>query len=344
MMGRRSRIVAVVVIVVGLAAVAAYTYDSSQKGKIAEGVAVAGLDVGGMSTGEAESALRRQLVAPRRHSLTVTYQGRSWSLSAGQLKVRVDVSRAVRRAVAAGQGGGLPGRLVREVTGGEVDDSIAADVEYSHPAINAFVRRIAADLDREPVDASVEPGADSLKIVAAKPGRKLRDNRLTSELEGAVERGGGDAVAAVVHGTAPEVTAGELGSRYPSYLTLDRATFTLRLWKDLKPAETFTVAVGREGLETPEGLYAIEVMEENPVWHVPESAWAGALAGKTIQPGPADPIKARWMGFYEGAGIHGTEEVESLGSAASHGCVRMSIADVKRLYDQVEVGTPIYVG
>ena len=50
------------------------------------------------------------------------------------------------------------------------------------------------------------------------------------------------------------------------------------------------------------------------------------------------------MGIFEGAGIHGTEETESLGRAASHGCVRMAIPDVIELYDQVEVGTPIYIG
>ena len=136
----------------------------------------------------------------------------------------------------------------------------------------------------------------------------------------------------------------EVASAYPSYLTLDRSTFTLRLWKHLKLAKTYTVAVGQEGLETPEGLYHIEEKQVNPSWHVPDSAWAGSLAGQVIPPGPEDPIKARWMAIFEGAGIHGTEEVESLGSAASHGCVRMSIPDVIELYPQVEVGTPIYIG
>jgi lipoprotein-anchoring transpeptidase ErfK/SrfK len=50
------------------------------------------------------------------------------------------------------------------------------------------------------------------------------------------------------------------------------------------------------------------------------------------------------MGIYNGAGIHGTTDVGSLGSAASHGCVRMSIPDVEDLYDRVDVGTPVYVG
>ena len=34
----------------------------------------------------------------------------------------------------------------------------------------------------------------------------------------------------------------------------------------------------------------------------------------------------------------------SLGSAASHGCVRMAVADVIDLYDRVDVGTPVFIG
>ena len=46
----------------------------------------------------------------------------------------------------------------------------------------------------------------------------------------------------------------------------------------------------------------------DPSWHVPNSAWAGSLAGQVIPPGPADPLKARWIGIFDGAGIHGTDE------------------------------------
>ena len=49
------------------------------------------------------------------------------------------------------------------------------------------------------------------------------------------------------------------------------------------------------------------------------------------------------MGFYDGAGIHGTDALNSLGTAASHGCVRMAIQDVIELYDRVDVGTLIHV-
>ena len=83
----------------------------------------------------------------------------------------------------------------------------------------------------------------------------------------------------------------------------------------------------------------------NAAWTVPNSAWAGDMAGQVVPGGtPENPLKARWMGIFAGAGIHGTDQVGSLGSAASHGCVRMAIPDVIELYDQVEVKTPIYIG
>jgi len=345
-MGRKTQIAtALGVLVVLLGAVAAYAYDNSQKDKIADGVTIGGVDVGGLDATQAKRAVRNQLLAPLRHSIRISFDGRSWKLPGESLKVSADLDNAVADALADSREGGLPGRLVRYVTGGSVDKRVSADIVYSQPAVNRFVRRVAVAVDREAQDAAVNSTGDSLEVVAGKNGRKLRDRLLTRELGAAVLNANArHTIVAQVHSTKPKVTRSEVASQYPSYLTLDRATFTLRLWKHLKLAKAYTVAVGQEGLETPAGLYHIQEKQENPSWHVPNSAWAGSLAGQVIPPGPEDPIKARWLGIFEGAGIHGTEELESLGSAASHGCVRMSIPDVIELYPQVEVGTPIYIG
>lgn len=345
-MGRKTKIaIATALALLLLGAVAAYAYDSSQSDTIAEGVTIGGVEVGGMDAVQAERAVRRQLLAPLRHSLRVGYDGESWRLSGEKLKVHADLETAVEEALDVSRDGGLPTRVVRYVTGSGVDESVPAAVTYSQPAVNRFVRRVAEEIDREPQDATVAASGASLEIVPAEHGRKLRDNLLTRQLNAAVLNADADhTIAARTHSVKPEVTADEVAEEYPTYLTLERSTYTLRFWKNLKLARTYTVAVGQEGLETPEGLYAIQDKQENPTWNVPESDWAGSLAGQSIPPGPSNPLKARWMGIYEGAGIHGTEETSSLGTAASHGCVRMSIPDVEELYDLVEVGTPIYIG
>jgi lipoprotein-anchoring transpeptidase ErfK/SrfK len=345
-MGRKSRIatIAVAALLV-VAVIGAYAYDTSQKEKIAEGVTVAGVDVGGLDEAEATALVRSELLKPLKGSLEVSFREETWTLPGEELKVRADVEQAVAEAVAESQDGGLPGRLVRYVTGGKVEESIPAAVKYSKPALNRFVREVAEGVNREPRDASVAASGSGLEVVPGEDGRKLRDNLLTEDLEKAVLNGDSHrTVVAYAHSTEPEVTTKEVSSEYPSYLTLDRANYTLRLWEDLKLAKTYTVAVGQIGLETPAGLYSIQDKQVEPSWYVPDSDWAGDLAGQVIPPGSSNPLKARWMGIYEGAGIHGTEDTGSLGSAASHGCVRMAVPDVEELYDRVEVGTPIYIG
>jgi lipoprotein-anchoring transpeptidase ErfK/SrfK len=150
-------------------------------------------------------------------------------------------------------------------------------------------------------------------------------------------------VKAPVQVTKAKVTTRELAAKYPRVIAINRSAFRLTLYKHLKVEKSYTIAVGRQGLETPAGRYDIQDKQVNPSWHVPNSAWAGSLAGQVIPPGPADPIKARWMGIAGGAGIHGTDEVGSLGSAASHGCIRMAIPDVEDLFDRVNVGDPVFI-
>ena len=108
------------------------------------------------------------------------------------------------------------------------------------------------------------------------------------------------------------------------------------------------MAVGAVGLETPAGTYHIQNKAVDPAWTMPNSSWVPEDKRGTVVPGgtPQNPLKARWLGIFNGAGIHGIDPSEygSIGHAASHGCVRMRIPDVIALYPQVPVGAPIYIG
>ena len=241
--------------------------------------------------------------------------------------------------------GGLPTRVWRYATGEELNESIEPTVSYDEGEIDKFIEIIAGDVEQEPVDASIEPGPATLNVVAGQTGRTLEAEELRAQVEKAVESRGSRTIAAQVEEVQPEVTKEEVAGEYPTYLTVDRSSFQLRLWENLELSKTYTVAIGAAGFDTPVGVYNIQNMAVDPAWNVPDSDWAGDLAG-TVVPGgsPENPLKARWMGIFDGAGIHGTDDVGSLGTAASHGCVRMAVPDVIELYDQVDVGTPIYIG
>ena len=73
----------------------------------------------------------------------------------------------------------------------------------------------------------------------------------------------------------------------------------------------------------------------------PSSPWAAGLG--PIPPGPGNPLGTRWIGTSApGIGIHGTHAPSTVGTAASHGCIRMYMSDVEWLFERVRVGTPVF--
>ena len=142
----------------------------------------------------------------------------------------------------------------------------------------------------------------------------------------------------------PAINANDLAKRYGTIITIDRSNFRLRLFKRLKFSKSYGIAVGSAGYDTPTGLKAITNKQVNPAWSAPDKPWAGLYRGRTVPGGsPENPLKARWLGIANGVGIHGTGDPGSIGSRASHGCIRMRVPDVIDLYPRVPVGTPVLI-
>ena len=336
-------LVAVLLLVLVGGAVAAFAYDSSRDDVIAKGVTIAGVDVGGMTTAEANVVVARELKEPLEQPIRVRRGQTHFTLSAEDAGVKADVGGMVDEALEASREGSIFSRVARDLTGGEEDAQVPPRVTYSSSAVSDLVKRVRAKLNRPARDATVD--FPSLEKVKEQKGRRVRAAQLEQRIAQALTVPGVDrTVRAPVRIIKPKVTQAQLADKYPVLLIADRYNFKLRLYKNLNLQKEYTVAVGAVGFDTPAGLYHIQNKAVDPAWHVPNSDWAGDLAG-TIVPGgtPENPLKARWLGIFDGAGIHGTDETYSLGSAASHGCIRMAIPDVIELYDQVPVGAPIYI-
>jgi L,D-transpeptidase YbiS len=98
---------------------------------------------------------------------------------------------------------------------------------------------------------------------------------------------------------------------------------------------------------TPRGEFRIQGKIENKVWIKPD--WAFTEAGQPIPP-PDDPSRRveGELGRYaldlgDGYLIHGTKNEKALGSAVSHGCVRLGAPDLEKLYQTVPIGTKAYI-
>lgn len=100
------------------------------------------------------------------------------------------------------------------------------------------------------------------------------------------------------------------------------------------------MAIGKKGWETPTGNYQVIQMIQNPSWQHP---WTDEI----VPAGLNNPLGERWIGFWTDGknyiGFHGTPTESLIGQAVSHGCVRMRNRDIKALFEQVKMGTPVIV-
>jgi lipoprotein-anchoring transpeptidase ErfK/SrfK len=260
------------------------------------------------------------------------------------------VDGSVDRALAASRTGNVLSRTWRELRGGTVRANVQADVTYDARAIRKLADRVAKTIDKPAKDATLDLAGGNVNPQPSRDGIAVRTAWLRSKvrrtmLSTAPTR---ETVHLRTRVVKPGVSTEQLAAKYPAVLVVNRSAFTLTLYKHLKRAKTYPIAVGMVGLETPAGVYHIQNKAVDPAWTMPNSDWVAPKdRGKVVPGGTAEnPLKARWLGIFAGAGIHGIDPSEygTIGHAASHGCVRMRIPDVVELYPQVPVGAPIYIG
>ncbi len=305
---------------------------------------MAGVDLGGLTKAEARTKIEQQVAAPLEKPVTVTSGKQRFTLSAKDAGLNADVDAMVDEAVDASREGSIFTRSWRDLTGGEENTAIAPRVTYSKAAANKLVARVAEKVDQPAKDAKLE--FPSLAKVDSQDGR-AGERREAARHRGHGDdrprppRGGGAGRAHQAQGHArpagqevPDAAGGGPG-RVPAQ-ALQGPEAEEELQHRRRPG----------GPRDPRGpVRDPEQGRERRLDGAQQRRGRATMAGQVIPGGsPENPLKARWMGIFAGAGIHGTDQTGSLGSAASHGCVRMAIPDVIELYDQVPVKTPIYIG
>jgi lipoprotein-anchoring transpeptidase ErfK/SrfK len=302
--------------------------------RIAAGVSAAGTDVSGLTLPEAASRLYEAHGFTVGKPLSTHVAGRKFAVSPADLGFVYDVNKTARRAYNAG----------RAPHTGPVD--VALFTRYDAKKVRAYADKVASTIKRNPRDARVDIGLRRIGKVASRDGRTIDAKALAAAIGAAL----GDPKANRIQTpklkvVRPKVTTAGLARAYGTIVTIDRGNFKLRLFKGLKLSKTYGIAVGMPAYPTPTGRYSIANKAVNPAWTAPNSPWAGAYANEVVPGGSAEnPLKARWLGIVNGVGIHGTGAPGSIGSRASHGCIRMTVPDVIDLYPRVPVGTPVLIG
>jgi len=303
--------------------------------RIAAGITAAGTDVSGLTIDEAAARLQ-EIHGARLESGLVTVQAAdiTWKFKTATAAVQFDELQSARRAFFAGRDGRpRPADVPLAVT-------------YTKGPVEKFAAGIDKRLRRPARNSELRISLRRVRVTHSKTGRDINQRALAKNIAATLTN---PSLTRVLHPklltVKPTMNADKLRRSASTVITIDQKNFKLRLFKHLKVVKTYGVAVGQPQFPTPRGRFAIQSKQVNPVWSVPNSPWAGELAGTTVTGGSAsNPLKARWMGVSGSVGIHGTGEGGSIGTRASHGCIRMHVADVIALYQRVPLGTPVLIG
>jgi lipoprotein-anchoring transpeptidase ErfK/SrfK len=336
---RRPLTCVLAIAVAAVAAAPAAAQEPTTEPVIPPGAKAGGTDVGGLTLSQAAAKLDATFAAPLAQDIQVRLAGKRFTLTSKDLGFTFDALRSARRANVAARAAqpGPDGTVA-------VDVPLAAAVTRSKLA--AHVARIDAATTKPARDASVRVTLRHMRVRKAKDGASASAAKLARQITAsAIDPLAPRILRATRDVVHPKVRVSDLGrGRYATVITIDQSNFRLRLFKRLKLSKSYGVAVGQPGYPTPNGLFSIANKAVNPTWTAPDRPWAGAYRNESVPGGSSEnPLKARWMGIVNGVGIHGTGDPGSIGSRASHGCIRMTVPDVIDLYPRVPVGTPVLI-
>jgi len=286
---------------------------------IQPGVTIGGLLVGGLTGGEARRIVERRFGK----AVTIVAPNRTLRVVPRDLGATAFVGKAVKSAVG-----------VRSAA-----FAVPLRVDISKGRLARFLAEVGRVTDREAVEAELR--LRNFEPVARKsaPGRRLMQTVALQKLTLALRKHERAAYTLPYQVLEPAVTEDDLGE----VIVIKRDSRTLLYFKGLRLKRTFRIATGQASYPTPIGEYEIINMQRYPTWYPPEgSDWAKDAV--PIPPGPGNPLGTRWMGISAPyVGIHGTPDAASIGYSASHGCIRMLIPQVEWLFEQVDVGTPVFI-
>ncbi|MGE0028174.1 MAG: L,D-transpeptidase family protein [Thermoleophilia bacterium] len=293
--------------------------------QVAPGVSIAGIQVGGQSAADARQNVIDNHVVPRRAPLAVTFRGRNLKVEPVKAGYVADVDYAVKVALIYGR--------QRPVPAEGVDVPLKEKVNLKKLRAILALRATSNDLPAQDAAVSLK----GVTPVFRKPriGLAIDIPKATTQIAAAIVARDRASYALPSHRVIPSRTS------VGAIVVIDRGNFRLTWYKGKKKL-SFPVAVGQPAYPTPTGNFSVIQKQVDPTWFPPSSPWAAGLG--PVPPGVNNPLGTRWIGTSApGIGMHGTPMSGSIGTRASHGCIRMYISDVEKLYPLVEIGTPVYI-
>jgi lipoprotein-anchoring transpeptidase ErfK/SrfK len=317
--------------------------DYASRQVVPVGVTVAGTDLSGLSAADAQTAIEQAVADPLARPVTVYADGRTFQFDPKDA-VTVDIQAMIDEALAPRRQASYVDRLAHAVSGAPMTTEVEPVYAVDDAVVATWLGSVKAQIDKPAVNASITVAGSKVKLRKSEEGRTLDLAEATKVIDGAFAAdqalaAGDRSVTLPVETTKPKINEKKLGKT----IVVDLSERRIRLYNGVKQEVTYRCAIGSPAFPTPQGKFKIVAKRYRPTWINPGSGWAASMP-RSIPPGPGNPLGTRAMNLSaSGIRFHGTSKVWSIGTAASHGCMRMRMPDIEDFYDRVKIGTPVYI-
>lgn len=319
--------------------------DYQGRGLVSKGVTVAGQDLSGMTETQARAVIEDAVSTPMLRPVTVMGDQKTWTLDPQGI-VRIDVDAMVASAYSPRRTATLLNRLNSQLTSELLPADIKAAYAVDSDAISTWVAQTATQINRKPVNAVRTLKKYKFKITPSVPGARL-------DQTGAIEAISRTLTAeAALSSASREVSlpvasikAKVVESSFKTAIIVSLSRTRIYLFKGDKLIKSYLCAPGQSAFPTPTGDFVIQSKQRYAAWYNPGSAWAASMPA-VIPGGPGNPMGTTKIGInYSGVFMHGVPpgEYGSIGTHASHGCMRMMPDSVLDLYGRVKIGNPVFI-
>lgn len=339
-------VAATIMFLVTATAAWAVVNDYQVRNVVPKGVTVAGQNLGGMTEAQARKTIENAVSAPMMRSLTVAGDKKTWTLDPKGV-VSIDEEAMLDDAYSTLRAASLVTRVNSQVRGTPLPHDVKPVYSVDTSAIASWVASAATQVDRKPIDATrkVVPGY-KFKIKKEAYGAKVNQSTavkwIASALSAEAALSASDRSATLpVRPLKPKV----VHTSFKSAIIVSLPRCRIYLYRGAKLVKSYPCAPGRPAYPTPTGDFKIQSKQMNAPWINPGSAWAAGMPAR-IPGGPGNPMGDCKIGInYPGVFMHAIPpgEFGSIGTHASHACMRMFPSDAHDLYRRVNIGDPVFI-
>ena len=328
-----------------VASVAAIVSDYAALDTVSNGVTLAGHDLTGMNALQARTAIDQYVSAPIMRPLTVVGGTGSWSLDPKAI-VTVDSEAMLEQAYAPARRATIAARLISRIAGRPLAADVTPEFAVATSTLAAWVQQTAAMIDTKPVDAKRSVVKYAIRIKAERYGAAVDQTSAVVQLSQALtDEAALSSTSRVANLPVMQIRPKVLKSSFKSAIVVSISERRVRLFHGDKLVKSYPCAPGQYAWPTPLGDFKVVRKQANAPWINPHSAWSASMPDR-IAGGPGNPMGDRKIGIdYPGVFLHGIppSEYSSIGTRASHGCMRMMPSAIHDLFPRVRIGDPVYI-